>query len=212
MNRSVLWIFLLTAPLASADSFQATCSRTDPSSRGFCSGSSESSFSFGGPFVAGPEGNQFFAPGEPVGAIDFGVGSAGGNFTYQGDPCTYDATIHGKPCDGEVVFGSSVIVTPSDTGLSAGDVVSVVGPGSAQGYFCDPCTGPARPSHLIFDIPVSATYQFTLTNPGARQPFTLTGAQVSSVPEPGSWLFASLGLAAVAAGFLGSRRYDRQRS
>ena len=210
MNRNVLWIFLLTAPLVSAeslDSFQATCSRTSPSSPGVCSGSSDSSFSFGGPFLAGPGADLFFAPGQIPGAIGIGVGSLGGNFTYQGDPCTYYSTIHGKPCDGEVVFGSSAIVTPSATGLSLGDVVSVVGPGSAQGYFCDPCTEPAFPSHRIFDIPVSATYQFTLTNPGTPFPFTLTGAQVSSVPEPGTLVFATLGLAGVAAAW--ARRRSR---
>jgi len=218
MNRSVVWIFLLTAPLVSAgslDSFQATCSRTTtiPDSPGVCGGSSDSSFSFGGPFLAGPGGDTLFAPGEIAGAIDFGIGTLGGNFTYQGDPCNYDNTTFGhKPCDGEVVFGPFGIVTPSDTGLSLGDVASVVGPGTAQGFFCDPCDGPAKPSHPIFDIPVTATYQFTLTSPGARQPFTLTGAQVSSVPEPGTWVFASLGLAAVAAGFLGRRRCSRARS
>jgi len=202
MNRNVLWIFLLTAGLASAgslDSFQATCSLPNPSSPGVCSGSSDSSFSFNGPFLP-QEGSHFFAPGQVPGAIDFGIGSLGGGFTYQGDPCNYGLVIiDHKPCDGEVVSGSSAIVTPSATGLSLGDVVSVVGPGTAQGFFCDPCNEPARPSHLIFDIPVSATYQFTLTAPGARQPFTLTGAQVSSVPEPGTWVFTTLGLAGVAA-------------
>jgi len=211
MNRNVLWILLLAAPLASAaslDSFQATCSRTNPSSLGDCGGSSDSSFSFGGPFVAGPGAFTQFAPGETPGAIEFGIGSAGGSFTYQGDQCYYGAIIiDHKPCDAEIVFGSSAIVTPSATGLSLGDVVSVVGPGTAQGYFCDPC----GPLNLIFDIPVSATYQFTLTAPGAQAPFTLTGAQVSSVPEPGTWVFASLGLAAVTAGFLGPRRYSRER-
>jgi hypothetical protein len=202
MNRNLVSIFLLTAALGCADSldFQATCSRTNPTSFGSCTGSSVSSFSFSGPFLAGGGGFIRFAPGQIPGLMEFGIGTSGGSFTYQGDPCNYDNTTFGhKPCEGEVVFGSSAIVTPSDTGLSLGDVVSVAGLGTARGFFCDPCNG--LPD-LIFDIQVSAVYQFTLTAPGAAQPFTLTGALVTSVPEPGTWVFASLGLAAVAAALL----------
>ncbi|HEX4165074.1 MAG TPA: PEP-CTERM sorting domain-containing protein [Bryobacteraceae bacterium] len=207
MNRSVLWILLVTAPLVSAgslDSFQATCSAA-PGSNGVCGGGfSDFSFTFGGPFIPGFPGPNQFAPGEPPSFIEFEVGSSGGTFTYQGNTCNYDMVIHGSPCDGSVVLGSSVLATPDDRGLSPGDVVSVVGPGRAEGFFCASCNG-APSSTPIFDIEVRASYQFTLTAPGTPTPFSWTGAQFSSVPEPASWVFATLGLAGVAAGLLGRR-------
>jgi transposase len=58
--------------------------------------------------------------------------------------------------------------------------------------------------HYLY-LNVTATYQFTLTNPGTLYAFTWTAAQFSSVPEPGTLVFATLGLAGVVAGLRGRR-------
>jgi len=218
MSGRVLWIILVTAPLVSAGSFEATCGATVTES---CSGiwtNGTDSFSFGVPFIGSPE--EFdgaptrYGDGDVPPEIDVSIGTIGGIFTYRGDTCTYDVTLGGFPCHGEVSLGAS-ISAPDDTGLSLGDVVSVMGLGSAQGLFCWGTDCP--PSDLreiqVFDLrDVRATYQFTLTDPGTPTPFSWTGAEFSWIPEPATWVFTTLGLAGVAAGFRGQHRYRRTRN
>ena len=221
MNRNVLWIFLVTAPLVSADSlesFQATCGPTATGGYhcgGIYTNGLEFSFGFVGPFPGSPGfgipgGGPRYANGQPPPPIDIGVGTRGGTFSSQGHTCNYGDVLGGVDCDGEVFLGAE-LGAPDDTGLSLGDVVSVVGTGKAQGFLRD---GEFMAS---FGLPeVHATYQFTLTDPGTFEPFSWTGAQFSfgsaPVPEPGTWVFATIGLAGLAAGFLGRRRSTQARS
>jgi hypothetical protein len=206
MNRNIFWIFLVIAPLVSASSpgtFQATC--VSNGFNGGCAGAYKNGtdeFGFGGPF---PGSSDRYAPGEGPPYIEFGVGTNGGSFIFQGNSCDYSVQLGGFPCDGDVSFGAG-IGAPDDTGLSRGDVVTVAGTGRAQGFWCwgDGCTNGAQ----VFDLDVTGTYQFTLTDPGTPKPFSWTGAQFNSVPEPGTWVFATLGLAGAAAGF--RRRRDRR--
>jgi hypothetical protein len=194
MKRNILWIFLVIAPLVSASSlgsFEATCSGT------VCSGS-DNGLSFSGPFPNFPY-NPF---------IDFSIGTHGGSFTSGGDTCDYDVLRGGGNCYGEARFGAD-LGPPDATGLSLGDVVSVKGTGTAETFFCwgGDCGG-SPPEN------VPAMYQFTLTNPGTSSPFTWTAAQFGSVPEPsvpepGTLVFATLGLAGMAVGWRG-RRYRSQ--
>lgn len=132
--------------------------------------------------------------------MDIGIGTNGGSFTYGANACDYGVVLGGGTCEGEVAFGANP-APPDETGLSLGQVVSVQGTGTAEGWFCwdGACpAGSALPP--LFNVNVIATYQFTSTNPGTLYPFTWTGAEFSSVPEPGTFVFASLGLAGVAAG------------
>ena len=212
MNRSILWLFLVTAPLISAGSlgsFQASCSLFPGDGYGSCSGMWDSSFNFGGPFFPGPQ----VAPGLTTLEVDFGVGTSGGSFTYMGDTCDYDKVLGGSACDGEVKLGSSLIGPPSGTGLPLGSVVNVVGLSRAEGFYCDPCYGnPSTTTRPIFDIQAVTTYQFTLTAPGTSYPFSWTGAEFAAAPEPGTWAFAVFGL--VGLGILFRRRggYSRARN
>jgi hypothetical protein len=209
MNRNILWIFLVIAPLVSASSlgsFEATC--TPSAFEGNCAGAYKNGtdeFSFGGPF---PGSSDRYGPPEGTPYIEFSVGTNGGSFTFQGNTCDYGVQLSGFPCDGDVSFGAQLGV-PDGTGLSLGDVVSVKGPGRAQGFWCwgDGCTNGAP----VFDLDVTATYQFTVTDPGTPTPFSVTGAQFSSVPEPGTGVFATLGLAGVTSGFR-RRRGSRARN
>ncbi len=203
MKRNILWIFLVIAPLVSASSlgsFQATCGASG------CGGTWNSgAFSFGGPFPGfaeqiGPGGGVDAVYGSPVGC---GIGTNGCDFSYMGSICNYDVTLGGNNCDANITLLGSAGVPPA-TGLSRGDVVSVVTTGEAEGNFCAPCTGPAFETPPIFDLQVRTTYQFTLTDPSTGT-FSWTGASFSSVPEPGTWAFVALGLAAVAV-----RRYGRR--
>jgi hypothetical protein len=190
-----------TARADSTPSFQATCSANG--GLGFCGGGySDGSFVFSGPFV------PFFgssdvtiplpaAPGYPLPLLGFGIGTNGGSFIYSGSYCDYGVAIGGGgACDGSVIFGSTTILAPSDTGLSPGAVVSVVGPATVQGFFCEPCTDdPTTP--LVVDINVTATYQFTLTAPGTISPWSWTGAEFTSLPptpEPSGFLLFGTGL------------------
>ena len=129
MNRSVLWLFLVIAPLVSAGSlgsFQGTCSSDPSGGSGNCSGMWDSSFSFDGPFFPGfPGPNQFGSGAAPL-VIDFEVGTSGGNFSYEGATCNYGMVIGGSSCYGRILLESYTFGPPADTGLSAGDVVSVV--------------------------------------------------------------------------------------
>ncbi len=210
MKQSMLWIFLMTAPLVSASSlgtFEAECDWNGSSSG--CSGSfhgTAGTFGFGGPFPDGGGRVSYeYNPNvayNPI--IDFGIGTHGGAFTFGDRFCDYDNALHGPPCDAEVSFGADV-GPPEDKGLPLGDVVNVVSQGTAQGFF-DWGRDPARPDHPVFDLDVTATYQFTLTDPGTSAPFTWTEVQISSispVPEPGTLLLASLGLVGMAAGLRG---------
>jgi hypothetical protein len=197
MRRNLLWIFLLTAPLVSASSlgsFEATCSGA------YCSGSyNGSTFTFFGPFPP-----ALGIPYDPF--IDFSIGTNGGSFTFGGNTCDYSVLLGGGNCYGEVSFGA-IIWPRDDTGLSLGDVVSVKGKGTAEGWFCwDGGCPTGGPPPLFNNVEVNGTYQFTLTNPGTSSPFTWTAAQVSNVPEPATFVFASLGLAGVAVRSL--RRRD----
>jgi hypothetical protein len=201
MKRNILWIFLVTAPLVSASSlgtFQAACSGAG------CGGSyNGNTFGFGGPFPSGrvgPQSDPNF-PYNPL--IDFSIGTNGGSFTSGGNTCDYSVLLGGGNCYGEVSFGA-YMGPPDDTGLSLGDVVSVKGTGSAEGFFCWDGDCPTGGPPPLFNLNVTATYQFTLTDPGTLYAFTWTGAEFSSVPEPGTWVFATLGLAGVAAGFRGA--------
>lgn len=196
MKRNILCIFLVTAPLVSASSlgdFEATCSGT------VCSGSGNG-VSFSGPFHNVPY----------TGFIDFSIGTHGGSFTSGGHTCDYDVLLGGGICYGAARFGAPELGPPDATGFSLGDVVSVKGIGTAAVYFCWGCSSAvgAPPT----DVP--ATYQFTLTGPGSTSPFTWTAAQFGSVPEPsvpepGTFVFATLGLAGMAVGWRG-RRYRSQ--
>ncbi|HEX4166306.1 MAG TPA: PEP-CTERM sorting domain-containing protein [Bryobacteraceae bacterium] len=209
MKRNTLWIFfLVTAPLVSASSlpsFQATCDATG------CGGTWNSgAFSFGGPF---PGFSEQIGPGGGVeGVYDFppgagcGLGTNGCSFNYMGSFCDYGVILGGGNCDGEINLSGTAGV-PRVTGLSRGDVVSVVTTGEAEGFFCAPCTVPAFETPPIFDLEVRATYQFTLTDPSTGT-FSWTGAEFSSVPEAGTWAFVTLGLAGVAV----CRRGRRSRS
>ncbi len=197
MKQNCLWIFLLSAPLLSASSlgFQAACSGTT------CTGSyNGNTFTFNGPFTNAPPYNPF---------IDFSIGTNGGAFTYGGNTCDYGVLLGGGNCYGEVAFGAN-IGPPDPAGYSLGAVVSVQGTGTAEGWFCwasaCPASGPPPP---LFNVDVRAIYQFTLTNPGATEPFTWTAAQFSPVPEPATVVFAALGLLALA-GFSRVRRFIAQ--
>lgn len=192
MSRTILWIFLVTVPLASASSvgsFQATCSLFPGDGYGSCEGSWDSSFGFGGPFFPGPQ----VAPGLTTLTVEFEVGTSGGVFTYMGSTCDYDTANH-TGCDGEIQLGSPLLGPPAGTGLPAGAVVNVVGLSPAEGFYCDPCYGDPSTTSPIFDIQALTTYQFTVTAPGTLYPFSWTGAEFTSVPEPGTWAFAILGL------------------
>lgn len=200
MKPNILWIFLVTAALASASSlgsFEATCSGTG------CGGSyNGNTFTFGVPFPDGrasaqPDPNFPYNP-----FMDFSIGTHGGTYSSGGHTCDYDVVLGGGDCDGEISFGAD-LGPPDATGLSFGDVVSVKGTGTAEGRFCWICSG-VRPPPL-FALNVIATYQFVLTNPGSSSPFTWTAAQFSSVPEPGTLVLATLGLAGVAVGRRGRR-------
>jgi hypothetical protein len=224
MNRNVLWIFLVAATLVRASSlgsFKATCVAGGD---GDCSGifrNGTDSFSFEGPFPWSkdfPAPPNRYAPGFGPPYIEFSIGTNGGSFTFGGHECDYSVILGGFSCYGDVSFGAP-LGPPDDTGLSLGDVVSVVGAGTAQGFFCwgsEECN--ANPGGIqIFDLKdVHATYQFTLTDPGTPTPFSWTGAQfsfgVAPVPEPGTWVFATLGLAGVVAVLHGRRRHCRARS
>jgi PEP-CTERM motif-containing protein len=205
MNRNILWIFLVVAPLVSASSlgtFKASCSFNGFS--GGCGGDYQNGtdeFAFGGPF---PGSADRYAPGQGTPYIEFGVGTNGGSFSFQGNSCDYSVQLGGFPCDGDVSFGTGM-APPDDTGLSRGDVVTIAGTGRAQGFWCwgDGCMMGAQ----LFDLDVTGTYQFTLTDPGTPTPFSWTGAEFSSVPEPGTGAFVILGLAGVATRF--RRRRDR---
>jgi hypothetical protein len=213
MNRNILWIFLVIAPLASASSlgFQATCAA------GGCSGTWNSgAFSFGGPFPGSfeqiPPGGGVSAPYPSPGGC--GPGTNGCDFSYMGAFCDYGVILGGGNCDAQINLNGGA-APPLDTGLSPGDVVSVVTTGTAEGFFCAPCSGPAFTTTPIFDLEVRATYQFTFIAPGTPPPFGVfswTGAEFSSVPEPGTWAFVTLGLAGVAVRRRGRRRGSRARS
>ncbi len=195
MKRNILWIILMTAPLVSASSlgFQATCDA------GGCGGGGNE-FSFEGPF---PQFSEQIPPFADVSGVytagGCGLGTNGCGFSYMGTSCNYGLLLAGVNCDAEIdLYGEAA--PPVDTGLSPGDVVSVVTTGTAEGFFCAPCSVPAVETPPIFDLEVRATYQFTFIAPGP-QPygvFSWTGAELSSVPEPGTWAFVTLGLAGVA--------------
>jgi PEP-CTERM motif len=207
MKRNILWIILVIAPLVSASSlgFQATCDA------GGCGGG-YGSFSFGGPF---PEFSEQIPPFGGVSGVypspgGCGPGTNGCGFSYMGTNCDYGVILGGGNCDAQINL-SGEAAPPLDTGLSPGDVVSVVTTGTAEGFFCAPCNGPAFATPPIFDLEVRATYQFTFIAPGTPPPFGVfswTGAEFSSVPEPGTWAFVTLGLAGVAV----RRRGPRCRS
>jgi hypothetical protein len=200
MKRNILWIFLVTAPLVSASSlgsFQATCDATG------CRGNS-GAFSFAGPFPGFaeqiPPGGGVSGPYPPPGGC--GIGTNGCGFSYMGTICD-----NGVNCDAQINL-SGEAAPPLDTGLSPGDVVSVVTTGEAEGFFCAPCSGPAFDTPPVFDLQVRATFQFTFIAPGTPPPegvFSWTGAEFSSVPEPGTWAFVTLGLAGVAVRRRGRR-------
>ncbi len=207
MKRNILWIFLAAASLVSASSlgsFDATCSGIT------CSGTYNlgpaDTFGFDGPFPDGRASAQY-DPNFPYNPfIDLGIGTNGGVFSFQGHTCDYDNALYGPACDAEVLFGA-YLGPPDGKGLSLGDVVSVKGTGIAQGFWVWG-ENQARPGYPVFNLNVTATYQFTLTNPGSSSPFTWTAAQFSSVPEPGIWVSVALGLAGIAAG----RRERRRRA
>ena len=138
------------------------------------------------------------APGSPLPFVGFGIGTNGGIFSYDGTPCNYGLAIGGVSCDVSVILGSTTILSPNDAGLSPGAVVSVVGPATVPGFFCEPCTDdPTTPQ--VVDINVIATYQFTLTAPGAINPWSWTGAEFTSLPptpEPSGFLLFGTGLLA----------------
>jgi hypothetical protein len=169
-----------TARADSTASFQATCSASGGS--GGCSGGfSDSSFTFLGPFPALINGVNQWAPLIYLPPIDFEVGTHGGIFTYNGSSCSYDMVLGGISCDGRVVLPTTGVGTPDDRGLSAGAVVTILGGGSMQGYFCNPCNG--SPPQVV-GADVTATYQFTLTAPGTPTPWSWTGAQFTSEMSP----------------------------
>jgi hypothetical protein len=172
-------------------------------------------FGFGGPFSGSGVPERFGIIG-PSG-IEFGIGTHGGGFEFHNDgtfhECNNDIATHTGLCGAAVSIQANIGMV-SDTGLSLGDVASIEGPGTAQGFFCwgaacaghDPTSFPP-----VFDLEgVRATYEFTLTDPGTPEPFTWTGAQFSfgaaPVPEPATGIFAILGLAGLAAGVLGIAR------
>jgi len=206
MKSSILWIFLVTAPLVSASSlpsFQATCDVNG------CRGTWNSgAFSFVGPFpgfdeqIAADGGVSGVYPGPPGGC---GIGTNGCGFNYMGSICNYGIILGGGNCDAEIDLSGTAGVPPG-TGLSPGDVVSVVTTGVAEGFFCAPCTGPAFQTPPIFDLVARVTYQFTFTD-ASTGTFSWTGAQYTSVPEPGTLVFATLGLAGMAV----ARRWRRSR-
>jgi MYXO-CTERM domain-containing protein len=124
--------------------------------------------------------------------------------------CDYAAVAFGHiSCYGEISLGADLVQPFDTTGLSLGDVVSVVGSGTAEGWWCyvEACDTVPPP---LFDLHVRATYQFTLTDPGSPTPFSWTAAQYSfgpaAVPEPGTWVYAALGLVGLAAAVRGRRR------
>ena len=214
MKRNILWIFLVTAPLVTASPlgiFEATCS----GQLGGCVGSYEIGgtpvFSFGGPFPGFSERFPLSFGVPPP--IDMSIGTNGGSFLGPyGGVCDYYVDLFVSPCYGEVLLGAD-LAPSDDTGLSVGDVVSVIGPGTVEGWWCygEACNAIPAP---LFNLHVRATYQFTLTDPGTPAPFSWTGAEFSfsgPVPEPGTWVFATLGLAGMTAGFRGWHRDTRTR-
>ncbi len=208
MKQNIFLIFLAAAPLVTASSlgsFEATCSGLG------CSGSyNGNTFVFSGPFpdgrVSAQYGPNFYDP-----YIDFSIGTHGGVFTSGGNRCDYDVVLGHGNCYGEASFGAN-LGPPDATALSLGDVVSVTGTGTAEGFFCwdGDCPADARPKPL-FNLNVTATYQFTLANPGTSSPFTWTAAQFISVPEPGTLVFATLGLAGAAVRWRGQRFRSRRK-
>jgi len=195
MRKSLVGVLVVAAMLvvgtstARAQTQLATCSGAS------CSGAlSDPTFLFYGPFfIQCCPGNQFEAGTIPP-AIEFGVGTNGGTFTYNDISCNYGNVIVGTSCDGDVVLAASIF-TPDDTGFAPGAVVSIVGPGSIEGFFCEPCSSGLTPQVTSTDA--TATYQFTLTAPGTISPWTLTEANFSSlppVPEPSTLLLYGSGL------------------
>jgi hypothetical protein len=206
MKRNILWIILVATPLVSASSlgFQATCGANG------CDGTWNSgAFSFVGPF---PDFAEQIPPSVggvqgPYSAGGCGIGTNGCSFGYLDNVCNYDVILGGGNCDAEIdLFGEAAV--PLDTGLSPGDVVGVATTALAKGFFCAPCSGPASATPPIFDLKVNATYQFTFiaptTTPGIGV-FSWTGVEFSSVPEPGTWAFVTLGLAGVTVRRRGRR-------
>ena len=178
-------------------SFQASCSISGGLFGSCGGGFSNSSFYFAGPFSPGLSvgtGINQFGSGGPLPFIVFAVGATGGAITYDGASCDNSDLVNGVSCGGVVVLGSIKVDTPNDAGLSPGTVVSESGPGSMQGFFCDPCDGF---SPQVASANVTATYQFTLTAPGTQTPWSWTGAKFSSIaptPEPPTLLLFGTGL------------------
>jgi PEP-CTERM motif len=193
-------ILFLGTSSASAQTQLASCTG-GYGETGSCGGAlSNPSFLFEGPLYTGNFDNQFAVSAAP-GAIQFGVGTNGGAFIYNGIYCDYGVQIGGTGgavCDGDVIIASNISMgTPDDTGYAPGAVVSVTGPGTIQGFFCDPCgTEYGYPPQVAFAT-VTTTYQFTLTAPGTQAPWTLTSASFNSLPstpEPSTLLLFGSGL------------------
>jgi hypothetical protein len=99
MNRNVLWILLVTAPLVSSSSlgyFKATCIAGGD---GDCNGifrNGTDLFNFDGPF---PWSKDFpalpnrYAPGEGPPYIEFSIGTNGGAFSLGGHECDYSVVL-----------------------------------------------------------------------------------------------------------------------
>jgi len=189
-------MLVLGTSTARAQTQLATCSYASGSGRlGSCSGGfPDSSFSFSGPFYTFEIGtvNQLEIGGPPP-PIEFGVGTNGGAFTYNGIVCNYDVVLGGNSCDGDVLIAAQVF-PPNDTGFAPGAVVSIVGPAMMKGFFCEPCSG-STPQ--VASANVTGTYQLTLTAPGTLAPWSWTGANFSSLPstpEPSTLLLFGSGV------------------
>jgi hypothetical protein len=198
MNRKAYWILLviLTTQLgAAAPSGSGSCD-----SSGWCYGGVQfgpgSYFSFSGPsndVFSQPISNTYPGTGE---LADFGVGSNGGSFDFPGSGCDYFSQLNGVDCEAAVSIGS--IAFPTDYDSPTGSLVTIKGPVSVGGNYCNPCNGNFNQNG--FSVDGIGTFHYKVVAPTAYQ---LTSVEMTfgpAAPEPATCGFLAIGLGIAIAG------------